>query len=243
MFSPLPRASTLLRIPKNKALGGICLRQVYTTVRNAFAHTSTTPKKPVNPPDITNCSGVDLDNFVGSPGWTLGDLLPPNRQRLSESTPEENIPPETLHQLLSLSGLPPPNSPAEESKLLAALHDQLHFVRHVQSVPTEGVEPLVRIGDERGTGSVNIDGALTYEECLQESQLEMIPGLEWKEWDVCGLNGGSTGGREEGYFSVLDESPRIEELEEEDISTIEEVEDDDFPEWGKMKEEESDQLI
>jgi hypothetical protein len=226
----------LLRIPKNKVFGGICLRHVYTTAQNAFAHNSTTRKEPFNPPDITNCSGVDLDNFVGSPGWTLDDLLPPNRQRLSEATPqEENIPPETLHQLLALSGLPPPNSPAEESKLLAALHDQLHFVRHVQSVPTEGVEPLVRIGDERGTGSVNIDGALTYEECIQESQLEMIPGLEWKEWDVCGLKGGSTGGREEGYFSVRDESPK---MEEEDFSKMEDMEDDDIPEWEDMKREE-----
>jgi hypothetical protein len=72
---------------------------------------------------------------------------------------------------------------------------------------------LVRIGDERGTGEVNSDGALTFEECVEESQLEMIPGLEWKQWDVCGLKGGSPEARAEGWFSVRDEHPTISEEE------------------------------
>lgn len=214
MFTPLPRASTLLRLPRKKALGTICLRKVHSTKLNLLAYSPASQKQLSSPPDITNCSRLDLNEFVGSPGWTLDELLPPNRQQPPQSTShKETITPETLNHLLSLSGLPQPKSPAEESTLLNALHDQLHFVRHVQSVPTDGVEPLVRVGDERGTGEVNSDGALTFEECVEESQLEMIPGLEWKQWDVCGLKGGSPEARAEGWFSVRDEYPTTSEEE------------------------------
>ena len=174
--------------------------------------------KPPTPPDISNCSGVDLDEFVGSPGWTLDDLLPRHRIESSstETDDDTSITPKTLHHLLNLSGLPPPKSAEEESKLLSALLDQLHFVKHVQSVPTDNVEPLIRVGDERGSEDGNTDGVLTFQECVEESDSETIPGLEWTEWDVCGLNGGSQEGRDQGWFVVKDKPRQKGQVDEEE---------------------------
>jgi hypothetical protein len=143
-----------------------------------------------------------MDNLVGSPGWKIDDLLPP-RTTSSVRTSDDSITPETLRHLLHLSGLPPPQSTAEESNLLSALRDQLHFVRHVQSVPTENINPLIRIGHESDP-EVDTVGVLSYEECVEESKSEEIPELEWKPWDVCSLKGGSPEGREDGWFTVKD---------------------------------------
>jgi Asp-tRNA(Asn)/Glu-tRNA(Gln) amidotransferase C subunit len=57
-----------------------------------------------------------------------------------------------LHHLLRLSALPPPRSPEEEAEMLQTLHSQLHFVRDIQNVNTEGVEPLQSIRDETEEG-------------------------------------------------------------------------------------------
>jgi Asp-tRNA(Asn)/Glu-tRNA(Gln) amidotransferase C subunit len=57
-----------------------------------------------------------------------------------------------LHHLLRLSALPQPRSPEEEAEMLQTLHSQLHFVRDIQNVNTEGVEPLQSIRDETEEG-------------------------------------------------------------------------------------------
>jgi Asp-tRNA(Asn)/Glu-tRNA(Gln) amidotransferase C subunit len=210
----------LLRIRKPTQFGSICIRKLSPSVvlgcRYIHAKIAIRQLKPPTPPDISSSPGVDLDEYIGSPGWTLDDLLPPHRTGSSptEADQDTSITPKTLHHLLHLSGLPPPKSPEEESKLLSALHDQLHFVKHVQSVPTEGVEPLIRIGDERGAAEGNTEGVLTFQECVEESDSETIPGLEWTEWDVCGLKGGSQEGRDQGWFVVRDK-PRINNQDEE----------------------------
>jgi hypothetical protein len=153
-----------------------------------------------------------LNDVLGSPGWKLDDLLPPSRPKVLDQSDDNSITPETLQRLLRLSGLPPPQTPQEEHNLLSALHDQLHFVRHVQSVPTEGVEPLIRVGHENYPGETA--GVLSYDECVEESRLNNIPGLEWTPWDVCGLQGGSREGREEGWFIVKDEPTSPGEADE-----------------------------
>ena len=210
MFTGLPRAANLLRLTNPRGFGVICIRQArrstITGFRKIHATIATRQLKPPIPPDVSNNPGVDLDEFVGSPGWTLEDLLPPSRADSSSPGTDDDtsISSKTLHHLLNLSGLRPPTSRAEESKLLSALHDQLHFVRHVQSVPTENVEPLIRIGDERAAQDGRTDGLITFEDCIEESESETTPGLEWTEWDVCGLKGGSQEGRDQGWFVVQD---------------------------------------
>jgi hypothetical protein len=192
----LPWARTLLRLSKPKASCLTCIR----VQRRPLSVTLHLRKlAPVEPPDLSNDEGVNLEQFIGSPGWRLEDLLPPSCGEAVQG--EESITSETLNHLLQLSGLPQPKSLEEEEKLLSALHDQLHFVRHVQSVPTETVEPLIRVGNENAPESGTV---LTFEECVEEAQTAQIPGLEWKEWDVTNINGGSREGREQGWFIVND---------------------------------------
>ena len=198
-----PALSRLARIPQSNV---VCMRTTEPVVarpRRQF-HTSVETRKlpPPTPPDISKCQGVVLHEVIGSPGWKIDDLLPP-RKTSAERKSDSSITPQTLRHHLHLSGLPPPQTPQEESNLLSALHDQLHFVRHVQSVSTENVNPLIRIGHESDP-MVDTVGVLSYEECVEESKAEEIPGLEWKPWDVCSLKGGSPEGREDGWFTVKD---------------------------------------
>lgn len=208
MLPDLPRTLTRLRICFNKFHNSKCIRlSVFTSSRKQF-HVALVPRKivPPHPPNITKASGVDLNEFLGHPGWRLEDLLPPSRQNptLPDVAGDAAITSDTLRHLLILSGLPAPRTLKEESNLLSALRDQLHFVRHVQSVPAEDVIPLVRVGNEPDPERDRI-GVLSFEECIEESQLEEIPGLEWKPWNVCGLKGGIREGREQGWFIVNDE--------------------------------------
>ena len=217
----LPRVSTILRLPRNQYSGEMCIRNVLvgSLPSRRSLHTTLPPQKlsPPMPPDISKHTGVDLNEFLGSSGWNLDELLPPSRPKSSTSpdaTDDSSITPETLLHLLRLSGLPPPKSPQEESNLLSALHAQLHFVRHVQSVPTDDVKPLIRVGHE--PHPEDEIGVLSYQECVEESQSENISGLEWKQWDICGLKGGSREGRDQGWFIVNGEPPKPEETEEVD---------------------------
>jgi hypothetical protein len=220
-FAGLPRALTLFRLPRKECTSEFCIRNTILIITfQRPLHISSAFHKFVPPilPDLSNSSGVDLNEFLGPPGWQLDDLLPPSRRTpsSSERTEGNSITPETLHHLLRLSGLPPPESANEESDLLSALHDQLHFVRHVQSVPTTDVKPLIRVGNEAVSDGGNV-GPLSYEECVEEGKVEDIPGLEWKEWDVCALIGGSREDREYGWFVVQGDqlSDEEEECEEE----------------------------
>ncbi|KAH8811516.1 hypothetical protein F5884DRAFT_278413 [Xylogone sp. PMI_703] len=90
---------------------------------------------------------VDIGALLSKPTWSVRSLLPDPSKPL-----EEEITPNQLHHLLRLSALPQPKSAEEEAKLLETLHSQLHFVRDIQSVDTEGVEPLQSIRDESEEG-------------------------------------------------------------------------------------------
>ena len=61
---------------------------------------------------------------------------------------EDDVTPAKLRHLLRLSALPPPKNAEEESKMLRDLRNQIHFVKQIQKVNTDGVEPLVAIRDE-----------------------------------------------------------------------------------------------
>jgi hypothetical protein len=213
MMPTLPRTASILGLSWSQP-ARLCIRRITSNKREFCVSVAARKIEPPRPADITNRSGVDLNEFTGPPGWTLDELLPPSHQSRLQNRIETSITPETLRHLLHLSGLPPSRSSDEESNLLSALHDQLHFVNHVKSVHTEGVEPLIRIGDEcrPGCTAANCDGhnagVLSYEACEEEGKLEDIPGLEWIWWNVTGLTGGSPEGREDGWFVVQNEPVR-----------------------------------
>ena len=211
-----PRASPYLRVAREQFCTGKCIIYgvVFVNSRRLFTTKLHSPKHSPPRPPVT--AGVDLNDFLGSPGWKLEDLLPPSRPDMSSPNSGDSSPiiPETLRRLLQLSGLPPPQTAQEESNLLSALHDQLHFVRHVQSVSTEDVKPLIRVGYE--SHPADKDGVLSYQECVEEIKSQDIPGLEWTPWDVCGLKGGSREGRDQGWFVVSNDqtSEEAQEVDE-----------------------------
>ena len=68
--------------------------------------------------------------------------------------------------------------------MIADLEDQLHFVRHVQSVDTEGVEPLVAIRDE--TEEAKRASEITVETLKEEFEREEVVGFARKIRRVVG---------------------------------------------------------
>jgi len=201
MLRALVRVQSESNISKARVWSKSGVRKASIVFRNCPPSRSTATLKPPVPPDISKGKGVDLDEVVGVPGWRLEDLLPPRRERKEGGAENGEITPRTLNFLLDLSGLPHPQSSAEKASLLSALQDQLHFVKHVQSVPTDNVEPLVRIGNEGNTDGID-DRALSYKECLEEHESGITSGPEWTPWEITGLKGGSREGREEGWFIV-----------------------------------------
>ncbi|KAK0732664.1 hypothetical protein B0T21DRAFT_412829 [Apiosordaria backusii] len=79
---------------------------------------------------------------------------PPLSKPTSSPPPSQpaHIPPQLSH-LLKLSSLPPLSpDPTTNSKILHDLHAQLHFLSHLQSVPTSNIAPLSSIRDETPQG-------------------------------------------------------------------------------------------
>jgi Asp-tRNA(Asn)/Glu-tRNA(Gln) amidotransferase C subunit len=90
---------------------------------------------------------VDIESLLSKPTWSISSLLPDTSS--STSSP---ITPDKLRHLLRLSALPAPKDAEEEAKMLSDLASQLHFVRQIQEVDVEGVEPLQAIRDETEEG-------------------------------------------------------------------------------------------
>ncbi|KAI1151738.1 hypothetical protein F4825DRAFT_347438 [Nemania diffusa] len=114
-----------------------------STVPASLTRPSRTP-----PPDPPNTPSPDLTSLLSRPTWSVRSLLPPSAAPSHPTT----ITPKTLHHLLRLSALPLPQTPDEESQMLATLSSQLHFVRAIQGVDTAGVAPLRAIRDETALG-------------------------------------------------------------------------------------------
>src|SRR3954454_3409908 len=120
-------------------------RAIYLRCRVSLRRGLRTPRS--CPPSTRAHSSVKEPLNVGAllskPTWSVRSLLPD-----SSNPPAQEITPQKLRHLLHLSALPQPKSPVEEAEMLKTLHSQLHFVRDIQSVDTEGVEPLQSIRDE-----------------------------------------------------------------------------------------------
>lgn len=120
----------------------------------------------------------EIQQLLEKPTWSVTSLMPPSALQSKTSSPaerggqrkdessavtasksaalqdtaapegEEEITVGKLHHLLRLSALPIPKSHEQTQRMLQSLRDQLHFVREIQKVDTQGVEPLVALRDE-----------------------------------------------------------------------------------------------
>ncbi|OLL22305.1 Glutamyl-tRNA(Gln) amidotransferase subunit F, mitochondrial [Neolecta irregularis DAH-3] len=111
-----------------------------------------------------------FNSIMGTPLWSVKSLLPPHGGHPVVQKDE-------LLNVLKLSALPLPKSPEHDLKLLQDLSNQLHFVRHIQSVDTEDVEPLVCVRDE-DQKSVDYDEAM--------GQLDLP--IEAQHWEILKLS-------------------------------------------------------
>lgn len=111
---------------------------------------------------------TNIEELLSKPTWSVRSLLPSPNEK-----PAEEITAKQLHHLCRLSALPLPKTLEEEKKLLDTLHLQLHFLRDIQKVDTEGIEPLRSIRDETleaeaeesiGLQTIEIQAALKKEE-------------------------------------------------------------------------------
>ncbi|KAI9681314.1 MAG: hypothetical protein M1817_002597 [Caeruleum heppii] len=137
-----------------------------------------------------------LDELLSTPSWSVRSLLPSSETAIK--APE--VTSKQLHHLLRLSALPPPSSPAEETKMLQTLQSQLHFVQDIQSVDTTSVDPLRSIRDE--TPEAEAENEITMEKLKGAFDKEEVRGPSKRirrkkgltvdtkgaeDWDVLGL--------------------------------------------------------
>lgn len=107
-----------------------------------------------------------IDDFLRKPTWSTkdeyGQIKKGNEQKKEqkqenldnsiESSCPISVSDEEIQRLLRLSALPPANDPHQLDILREDLKSQLAFVRMVQFVDTEGIEPLVCMRDETTEG-------------------------------------------------------------------------------------------
>lgn len=150
---------------------------------------------------------VDVKSLLSKPSWSVRSLLPS-----ASATPSIEVTREQLRHLLRLSALPQPRDIDHEDEMLKTLHSQLHFVKALQTVNTEGVEPLVSIRDETPEAQIeNTIGLETLKDALANEDIQGKNGRprrrrdmkvdtgDAEDWDVLG-----TASRKVGKYFVVD---------------------------------------
>ncbi len=107
--------------------------------------------------------------MLREPSWSVKSLF-----ESDESAPAPAITKKQLHHLLRLSALPLPESEAQEARMIKDLQSQLKFVRAIQEVDTEGVEPLQSIRDE--TKDAERENEITVTTLREEFDKEEVVG-------------------------------------------------------------------
>lgn len=92
----------------------------------------------------SSLSENEIKQLLSNPTWSVKSLLSSEDREQAADAVSSN----QLRHLLRLSALPPPSSQEEEAKMLKTLNTQLQFVREIQKVDTECVEPLRSLRDE-----------------------------------------------------------------------------------------------
>ncbi len=112
----------------------------------------------------------DIAAMLARPSWSVKTLLQPTNNSMDEVSITQG----QLHHLLRLSALPLPQSESEEARMIKDLQSQLHFVRAIQKVNTDGVEPLQSIRDE--TKGAERENMITVESLKDEFGKEVVVG-------------------------------------------------------------------
>lgn len=112
----------------------------------------------------------DIAAMLAQPSWSVKSLLEPT----NGSHQEISITPKQLHHLLRLSALPLPESENEEARMIKDLQSQLHFVKAIQKVNTDGVKPLQSIRDE--TKHAERENMITFDSLKDEFDKEVVVG-------------------------------------------------------------------
>jgi Asp-tRNA(Asn)/Glu-tRNA(Gln) amidotransferase C subunit len=162
---------------------------------------------------LKEVKGIDLDELLAKPTWSVESLLPPE----TPAPDAPSISSQQLHHLLRLSALPPPKTPEAEQRMIDTLSAQLHFVGKIQSVNTEGVEPLRAIRDEtlaaEEESTITLDtlsDALAQEEVVGKHHKRIqrkaspVDAKDAEDWDVLGSAKRKSG----RYFVVESERPQ-----------------------------------
>ncbi|KAF2803606.1 uncharacterized protein BDZ99DRAFT_167589 [Mytilinidion resinicola] len=151
---------------------------------------------------------ADWEQQLAKPSWSVQSLLPSDTQ----PTDAPKISSKQLHHLLRLSALPLPASAEEETKMLDTLSSQLHFVREIQEVDTQGVQPLRAIRDETSAAGKEqeitmetLKDALAQEDIIGKHhkrirrRTDKIDAKDAEDWDVLGY-----AERKSGKYFVVD---------------------------------------
>lgn len=112
----------------------------------------------------------DIAAMLAQPSWSVKSLLEPTHDSLQEIS----ITQKQLHHLLRLSALPLPESENEEARMIKDLQSQLHFVKAIQKVNTDGVKPLQSIRDE--TRRAELENTITVQSLKDEFDKEVVVG-------------------------------------------------------------------
>lgn len=180
--------------------------KVTTTVKSSFHPDKNTEKTN----KTLKGNKLNIDTYLRKRTWSVRSLLPnPNQP------PSKEITPQKLHHLLRLSALPQPKDLAEEASMLKILHDQLHFVKDIQTLDTEGVTPLQSIRDETEEGIKEVTiglkelkAALAKEDLVGKvsrrprRRKETVDGKGVEDWDVLGPAGEKINGPGGKFFVV-----------------------------------------
>lgn len=126
----------------------------------------------------TLSSSQDIASFLNTPTWTSRQLLGTSSITASSSQHAAPIADSALiGKLLKQSGLMPvsPGSP-EESKIISDLKGQLVFVNHISEVDTNGIEPLISLGEVKNRTKIR------FEDIIEDD----LPGddIKWKPTDL-----------------------------------------------------------
>ena len=110
-----------------------------------------------------------FEAMLKEPSWSVKSLF-----ESQGSAPAPAISKKQLHHLLRLSALPLPESEDQEARMIKDLQSQLKFVRAIQEVDTEGVEPLQSIRDE--TRDAESENEITVTTLQEEFNKEEVVG-------------------------------------------------------------------
>ncbi|KAK4186589.1 hypothetical protein QBC35DRAFT_266621 [Podospora australis] len=203
-------------------------QRLYSTFIKSVSASSKIPPPKINPHDLLRTPTWSISSLLppstssaSSPlsASQSSTSLPTSRSSNSSATspdpPSTSQPPapvphseqagteiteKQLHHLLKLSALPTPTTPEATTRILSTLKSQLHFVAHIQSVPTpDSLLPLRAIRDETPAGLAESTISLSHPSIQQALANEEIHGKCKRPRRRRDISSTNKTGQEEGW--------------------------------------------